>query len=45
MDKEVGNAVDGTKGSYTIQEGADALYLLNNITGKKYRFNLTEIVE
>ena len=45
MDKEVGNAVDGTKGSYTIQEGVDALYLLNNITGKKYRFNLTEIVD
>ena len=35
--------VDGTNGSWTFQEGADNLFLLNNITGKKYKINLTEI--
>ena len=38
-----GNSVDGTKGSWTFEEGADDLFLLNNVTGKKYKFNLTEI--
>ena len=38
-----GNSIDGTKGSWTFQEGADDLFLLNNVTGKKYKFNLTEI--
>ena len=38
-----GNGVDGTNGSWTFQEGADELYLLNNVSGKKYKFNLTEI--
>ena len=41
--KEEGNDVDGTKGDWTIQEGKEDLYLLNNETGKKYKFNLTEI--
>ena len=41
--KREGNSVDGTKGSWTFQEGADELYLLNNVSGKKYKFNLTEI--
>ena len=38
-----GNAVDGTKGNWTIQEGAEDLFLLNNNTGKKYKFCLKEI--
>ena len=38
-----GNDVDGTTGNYTIQEGADELYLINNKSGKKYKFNLTEV--
>ena len=38
-----GNDVDGTTGDYTIQEGADELYLINNKNGKKYKFNLTEV--
>ena len=38
-----GNSVDGTNGSWTFQEGADELYLLNNVSGKKYKINLTEI--
>src|SRR6056300_237664 len=41
--KEEGNAIDGTKGNWTIQEGAEDLYILNNKTGKKYKFKLEEI--
>ena len=37
------NEVDGTSGSWTIQEGKDNLYLLNRLNGKKYKFNLTEV--
>ena len=39
-----GNEVDGTTGSWTIQEGNDDLYLLNRKNGKKYRFKLEEII-
>jgi hypothetical protein len=38
-----GNDVDGTWGSYTIQEGAEDLFLINKRNGKKYKFNLTEV--
>jgi len=38
-----GNEVDGTTGSWTIQEGEDDLYLLNRKNGKKYKFKLEEI--
>ena len=38
-----GNDVDGTWGDYTIQEGEENLYLINNRNGKKYKFNLTEV--
>ena len=38
------NEVDGTWGNYTIQEGENDLFLLNRRNGKKYKFNLTEIV-
>ena len=40
-----GNDVDGTNGSWTIQEGADDLFIINRINGKKYRFNLTEVTD
>ena len=40
---DVGNDVDGTTGDWTIQEGAEDLYIINNSTGKKYKFNLTEV--
>ena len=43
MSKAQGNVVDGTKGDWTIQEGSDELYLMNNNSGKKYKFNLTEV--
>lgn len=37
------NDVDGTWGDYTIQEGHEDLFLINNRTGKKFKFNLTEV--
>ena len=37
------NDVDGTWGSYTIQEGEEDLFLINNRNGKKYKFSLTEV--
>ncbi len=41
--KTEGNSIDGTKGDWTIQEGASDLYILNNKNGKKYKFKLEEI--
>ena len=41
--KDEGNAVDGTKGNWTIQEGAEDLYILNNKSGKRYKFKLEEV--
>jgi hypothetical protein len=41
--KSEGNSIDGTKGDWTIQEGSEELYILNNKSGKKYKFNLTEV--
>ena len=38
-----GNMVDGTKGNWTVQEGEQSLFLINNRTGKKYRFAIEEI--
>ena len=38
------NDVDGSWGSYTIQEGAEDLFLVNRRNGKKYKFNLTEVL-
>jgi hypothetical protein len=37
------NDVDGTWGNFTIQEGEDDLFLINRRSGKKYKFNLTEV--
>lgn len=41
--RETGNEVDGTKGNWTIQEGEEHLYIINNKSGKKYKFALEEI--
>ena len=38
-----GNDVDGTEGNWTIQEGEEHLYIINNKTGKKFRFALEEV--
>ena len=37
------NDMDGTWGDWTIQEGESDLFLKNNRSGKKYKFNLTEV--
>ena len=37
------NDVDGTWGDYTIQEGESDLFLINNRSGKKYKFMLQEV--
>ena len=37
------NDVDGTWGNYTIQEGESDLFLINNRSGKKYKFVLQEV--
>jgi len=38
------NDVDGTWGSYTIQEGQSDLFLINQRNGKKYKFVLQEVI-
>ena len=35
-----GNDVDGTEGSWTIQEGEDDLFVINRKTGKKFKIKL-----
>ena len=42
--KEGGNEIDGTTGNWTIQEGQENLYIINNKNGKKFKINLTEII-
>ena len=37
------NDVDGTWGNFTLQEGENDLFIINNRSGKRYKFNLTEI--
>ena len=37
------NEVDGTSGSWTIQEGSNNLFLINRNNGKKYKFKLEEV--
>ena len=43
MNKPEGNDIDGTSGNWTIQEGAENLYIINNNNGKKYKISLEEI--
>ena len=37
------NSVDGTWGDWTLQEGENDIFMLNNRTGKHYKINLTEV--
>ena len=37
------NSVDGTWGDWTLQEGEDDIFMLNNRSGKKYKMALTEV--
>ena len=38
-----GNDVDGTKGSWVIQEGENDLFVINKKTGKQYKLALNEV--
>jgi hypothetical protein len=38
-----GNDVDKTTGNWTIQEGENDLYIINNKNGKRFKFKLEEI--
>ena len=38
-----GNSVDGTTGDWTLQEGSDNLYLINNKTGNKFRISMEPV--
>ena len=38
-----GNDIDGTTGNWTLQEGEEHLYIINNKTGKKFKFSLEEV--
>jgi hypothetical protein len=44
MNKPEGNDIDGTNGTWTIQEGAENLYIINNNNGKKFKISLEEII-
>ena len=41
--KNQGNMVDGTKGNWTLQEGKDNIFMINNISGEKFKINLSKI--
>ena len=38
-----GNNVDGTWGDWTLQEGENDIFMINNRSGKKFKINLTEV--
>ena len=40
LGREEGNKVDGTKGDGTLQEGEEDLFVINNVSGKKYKIAL-----
>ena len=44
MNKPGGNDIDGTSGTWTIQEGAENLYIINNRNNKKFKISLEEIL-
>ena len=41
--KSEGNILDGTKGNWTLQEGKDDIFMINNISGEKFKINLSKI--
>lgn len=43
-EKLMGNSIDGSTGNWTIQEGENDLFLINNKNGKRYKFVLSEIL-
>ena len=38
-----GNDVDGSTGNWTLQEGENDIFMINNNTGKKYKIGLIEV--
>jgi hypothetical protein len=41
--KTEGNIVDGTKGNWTLQEGQNDIFLINNVSGDKFKLKLEKI--
>jgi len=41
--KNEGNSIDGTKGNWTLQEGKDDIFIVNNISGEKFKINLSKV--
>jgi len=41
--KDQGNMIDGTKGNWTLQEGQNDIFMINNISGEKFKINLSKI--
>ena len=39
----INNSIDGTWGHWTLQEGDENIFMINQRTGKKYKINLTEV--
>ncbi len=42
-DRPFVNSVDGTQGRWRIQEGSDSLFIINEVSGDKYRFMLEKV--
>ena len=38
-----GNEIDGTKGSWAMQEGDENMYLINRNNGKRFKIMLEEV--
>ena len=41
--KTEGNIIDGTKGNWTLQEGQNDIFLINNVSGDKFKLKLEKI--
>ena len=41
--KTEGNSIDGTKGSWTLQEGENDIYMINNISGEKFKIKMEKV--
>jgi len=41
--KSEGNSVDGTKGNWTLQEGENDIYMINNISGEKFKIKMEKV--
>jgi len=41
--KTEGNSVDGTKGNWTLQEGENDIYMINNISGEKFKIKMEKV--